>query len=157
VGTPDHILLKPGRLDADEMAIMREHAHIGFEILRGSPSPCLQLAAVIANSHHEKFDGSGYPSGLKGEAIPLVGRIVAVADVFDALTSERPYKKAWPIEAARQYLQDNAGSHFDPLCVDAFLRNWHEVQRIRQQHQDDPGDQALHRPLPPYFLSKETL
>lgn len=148
VGTPDHILLKPGRLDAGEMAIMRKHAAIGFEILRDSPSPCLQLAAVIAHSHHEKFDGSGYPAGLAGEAIPLVGRIVAVADVFDALTSERPYKKAWPVQEARDYLLAQAGLHFDPACVHAFLACWDDVLLIRQQHQDDPGGTAFHRVLP---------
>ena len=156
VGTPDHILLKPGRLDADEMAIMREHAHIGYEILRDSPSPCLQLAAVIANSHHEKFDGSGYPGGLKGEEIPLVGRIVAVADVFDALNSERPYKEGWPLDKARKYIEDNSGSHFDPACVRAFLSSWLDVLEIRAKYRDDPRDAALHRPLPPYLQTKET-
>jgi putative two-component system response regulator len=156
VGTPDHILLKPGRLDADEMAIMRQHAHIGYQILCDSPSPCLQLAAVIANSHHEKFDGSGYPAGLKGEAIPLVGRIVAVADVFDALNSERPYKEGWPLDKARQYIEENSGSHFDPTCVKAFLSGWLEVLEIRAQYQDDPHDAALHRPLPPCLRPKDS-
>jgi putative two-component system response regulator len=156
VGTPDHILLKPGKLDADEMAIMREHAQIGYEILCDSRSPCLQLAAIIAKSHHEKFDGSGYPDGLKGEEIPLVGRIVAVADVFDALNSERPYKEGWPLDKARKYIEDNSGTHFDPTCVRAFLSSWLDVLEIRAKYRDDPHDAALHRPLPHYLQTKET-
>lgn len=137
VGTPDHILLKPGRLDPDEMTIMREHAAIGFEILDGSASPFLQMAAVIALTHHEKFDGSGYPKGLVGEAIPLVGRIVAVADVFDALTSERPYKAAWEVDRAVAFLKENSGSHFDPVCVQVFLDHFDEVLRIKARFQDE--------------------
>lgn len=131
VGTPDHILLKQGKLDADEMAIMRDHASIGHAILKTSQVRMLQLAAEIAYTHHERFDGTGYPVGLKGEEIPIAGRIVAVADVFDALTSARPYKKAWPIENAKQYLIENRGTHFDPRCVDALLKRWPEVEEIR--------------------------
>jgi putative two-component system response regulator len=101
VGTPDIILLKPGKLTEAEFAIMKQHAVIGYEVLSTSSSPLLKVAAEIAHSHHEKFDGSGYPRGLAGIDIPLFGRIVAVADVFDALTSERPYKKAWSVEDAR--------------------------------------------------------
>lgn len=152
VGIPDHILLKAGRLDPDEMVIMREHAAIGFEILRDSASPVLQMAAIIAKSHHEKFDGTGYPAGLRGEEIPLVGRIVAVADVFDALTSERPYKKAWTIDAARDHIQARSGTHFDPRCVEAFLQDWNVVLEIRQHHADDPHDKALQRVLPAHLL-----
>ncbi|NRR29242.1 response regulator [Oxalobacteraceae bacterium] len=137
VGTPDHILLKPGRLTEDEMVIMRQHAAIGHSILKGSQAPMLQLAAEIAFSHHERFDGSGYPNGLAGAGIPLVGRIVAVADVFDALTSVRPYKRAWTMEAARQYLLDNCDSHFDPECVAALLRCWPQVQDIRARFRDE--------------------
>lgn len=136
MGTPDNILLKPGRLDEGEMIIMRRHAEIGAEILKDSASPLLQTAALIAATHHEKFDGSGYPKGIKGEEIPLYGRIVAVADVFDALTSARPYKKAWELEVATKFLHDNAGSHFDPVCVDAFFKDWEAVLAIRQKHQD---------------------
>ncbi|MDE2594546.1 MAG: HD domain-containing protein, partial [Burkholderiales bacterium] len=139
VGTPDQILLKPGRLDDEEMAIMREHAAIGFEILDGSTSPFLQMAAVIALTHHEKFDGSGYPKRLVGDAIPLVGRIVAVADVFDALTSERPYKKAWEVERAVDFLKENSGSHFDPMCVQVFLDHLDEALAIKARFQDDVG------------------
>ncbi|NIA00284.1 HD domain-containing phosphohydrolase [Massilia sp. CCM 8734] len=136
VGTPDHILLKPGRLTPDEMDIMRQHALIGYNILKASEASMLQLAAVIAHTHHERFDGQGYPNGLQGEAIALVGRIVAVADVFDALTSVRPYKNAWTLDAARAYLLDNSGSHFDPQCVDALLRRWPGVLEIRERFRD---------------------
>ena len=137
LGTPDHILLKPGRLDPDEFEIMKQHATIGHEILKDSASPYMQLAATIALSHHEKFDGSGYPKGLAGDAIPLVGRIVAVADVFDALTSSRPYKQAWEVGRARDFLADGKGRHFDPACVDAMLGRWDEVQDIRARFQDE--------------------
>jgi putative two-component system response regulator len=136
LATPDHILLKPGRLDPDEMAIMRQHAKIGGYILAGSDSPLIRLAEEIACGHHEKYDGSGYPDGLAGERIPLPARIVAVADVFDALSSERPYKPAWPLAQARQYLEQNRGSHFCPLCLDAFLGAWGEVLAIRSSLPD---------------------
>lgn len=136
VGTPDLILLKPGRLTPAEFMIMQQHAEQGYEILRQARSPVLAMAAVIARAHHEKWDGSGYPQGLKGEAIPLLGRIVAVADVFDALTSPRPYKQAWPLAQAREYLEQNAGRHFDPRCVEAFLAAWDEVLAIRERFQD---------------------
>ena len=96
----------------------------------------LQLAAVIAHSHHERYDGTGYPNGLRGDDIPLVGRIVAVADVFDALTSVRPYKKAWSLEDAQKYLHDNSGSHFDPKCVEALMRRWEDVLQIRERFCD---------------------
>jgi len=137
VGTADHILLKPGRLTPEEFEVMKQHAVIGYQILRDSLSPLLQCAAALALAHHEKFDGSGYPGGLAGEAIPLHGRIVAVADVFDALTSERPYKKAWALDDAAEFLKDNAGSHFDPACVDAFLGAWPQVLEIRTRYQDE--------------------
>lgn len=137
VGTPDHILLKPGRLTDEEMVIMRRHASIGHDILKGSSSPMIQLAAEIALTHHEKFDGSGYPEGLAGEAIPLMGRIVAVADVFDALTSARPYKPAWEIDRAVDFMKEQRGAHFDPACVDAFFMEWDEVLAIRNRFRDD--------------------
>jgi len=138
VGIPDLILLKPGKLDDAEFAVMKRHAEIGWEILQGhsAGNRMLHMAAEIALSHHEKFDGSGYPRGLKGEAIPLIGRIVAVADVFDALTSARPYKPAWEIERAAAFVRDNAGSHFDPACVDAFFAAWDAVMEVRGRYQD---------------------
>ena len=136
IAIPDNILLKPGKLDAAEWEIMKTHAEKGWEILRGSRSSLLDVAAEIAYSHHEKFDGSGYPRGLVGENIPLYGRIVAVADVFDALTTERPYKKAWAIEDAMDFLFSNAGTHFDPLCVAAFIARIQEALVIRASFQD---------------------
>lgn len=137
VGTPDLILLKPGKLTEAEFSIMKQHAVIGFEILNSSSSEVLKVAAEIALSHHEKFDGTGYPQSWKGKDIPLFARIVAVADVFDALTSERPYKKAWSIEQASQLLRDNSGTHFDPDCVEAFFSKFEEVMAIKNQFVDE--------------------
>ena len=114
LAVPEEILLKPGRLDPAEMAIARRHAAAGAQMLTG-------LAAEIAHTHHERWDGTGYPAGLAGEEIPLAGRIVAVADVFDALISERPYKPAWPVERAIAEIRAGAGTHFDPAVVAAFL------------------------------------
>lgn len=138
LGIPDGILLKPGRLTEDEFTVMSRHPEIGYEILADSNSLLIRLGAEIALSHHEKFDGTGYPHQLAGESIPLMGRIVAVADVFDALTSERPYKAAWPVEKARQLLIDSSGSHFDPACVKAFLDEWKQVIAIRESLADAP-------------------
>ena len=138
VGIPDHILLKPGRLEEDELQTMRQHASLGHALLKGSSSRLLQAGATIALSHHEKYDGSGYPQGLQGTDIPLLGRIVAVADVFDALTSERPYKKPWSPDAAAAYLQAQRGLHFDPQCVDVFLAAWPQVLAIGQRFADEP-------------------
>lgn len=139
VGVPDSILLKPARLSEAEFAVIRQHARIGYEILKESPSHYLQLGATIALYHHEKYDGSGYPEGLKGEEIPLEARIVAVADVFDALTTERPYKQPWPMEEAVAYIEALAGSHFDPLCVRAFLDRLEDIRRIKEELSDDPA------------------
>lgn len=136
IGVPDYILLKPGRLDDAEFAIMKQHTLIGHQILHDSSSDLLQLAAEIALSHHERFDGSGYPKGSQGAAIPLPGRIVAVADVFDALTSERPYKREWQVEAAVATMKQDAGSHFDPECVAAFLRGLDAILEIRARFRD---------------------
>ena len=136
VGTPDNILLKPGKLDDDEMKIMRQHVTIGADILQNSTSPYLQAGCVIAISHHEKYDGSGYPQGLTGDAIPLYGRIVAIADVFDALTSARPYKNAWSFDEAVDFLKQNSGKHFDPVLVDLFTLDLDEVHAIHNQYQD---------------------
>jgi len=136
VAIPDRVLLKPGKLDDDELAIMQKHAMYGYELLKDSTSPLLQAGATIALGHHEKFDGSGYPQGQKGQDIPLFCRIVAVADVFDALTSSRPYKAAWSLERSVDYLRSCRGTHFDPQCVDAFLGAWSEVLSIRDQFAD---------------------
>ena len=137
LGTPDHILLKPGKLTPEEFVIMKQHAEIGWVILKDGASPTLRLAAEIARAHHEKFDGSGYPGGLAGDAIPLSGRIVAVADVFDALTSTRPYKTAWEVSHAVEFLRENSGSHFDPACVNAFLARLDDALEIKSQFQDE--------------------
>lgn len=136
IGIPDNILLKPGRLTPDEYQIMKQHAEIGYQILSGSDSPLVKLAANIAHTHHEKWDGSGYPQGLQGEQIPIEGRIAAVADVFDALTSERPYKKAWSNEDAVDLLSKGRGAHFDPELVDLFLHSMDEVLEIKSQYMD---------------------
>ncbi len=137
IGIPDYILLKPGRLTPQEFEVMKRHAELGYELLKDSGSEILQAGAEIALSHHEKYDGSGYPKGLKGHAIPLFGRIVAVADVFDALTSERPYKKAWLLDDALRFLESGRGAHFDPLCVEALLAGWEEVLEVRQRFHDE--------------------
>jgi putative two-component system response regulator len=121
IGIPDRILQKPGKLDADEWAVMQTHATIGGDIIGEHEHGMLAMARQIALTHHEKWDGSGYPCGLAGQAIPLVGRIVAIADVFDALTSARPYKQAWTVEQAVAYLREQRGQHFDAGLVDLFL------------------------------------
>jgi putative two-component system response regulator len=137
VGIPDHILLKPGKLSTEEFAIMKKHSMMGYQILAGSQSEMLQVGAEIALSHHEKYDGSGYPQGLVGEQIPLFARIVAVADVFDALTSERPYKKAWDTDKALALLHEGAGSHFDPKCVAAFVADWPQILEIKARYKEE--------------------
>lgn len=140
IGIPDAILLKPGRFEPQEWEIMKAHATIGGDILADDDSDLLTLARTIALSHHEKWDGSGYPAGLAGEAIPQAGRIVAVADVFDALTSSRPYKRAWPVEEAVAHIQDGAGSHFDPAVVAAFMDCLPEILAIRDRNREPEGD-----------------
>lgn len=136
IGIPDHVLLKPGRLDAHEWTVMKRHAMIGHGLLSGSGLPLLDLAAEIARSHHEKWDGSGYPAGLCGDAIPLSGRIVAVADVFDALLSPRPYKEAWPVDRVVTHLREQAGQQFDPRLVTLFLSEITAMLAIRSQFSD---------------------
>jgi two-component system response regulator RpfG len=136
IGIPDHILLKPGRLNPDEWEIMKTHSRIGYEILHDSPSKYLRMGATIAHAHHERFDGSGYPQGLAGEEIPIEARITAVADVFDALCSARPYKKPWSNEHAFNYVLDGRGSQFDHDCVDAFLDNRGQVAEIAESLAD---------------------
>lgn len=139
IGISDTILLKKSRLSAEEFETLKAHTVIGYEILKGSPSKYLQTGSVIALAHHERFDGAGYPGGLRGDEIPLMARIVAVADVYDALTSNRPYKEAWPVDEAVRYLQDQAGRQFDPACVDAFLAGLDTVVEV-QARLGDPED-----------------
>jgi response regulator RpfG family c-di-GMP phosphodiesterase len=136
IGIPDAILLKPAKLTPEEFEIMKTHTTIGFEIARQSKSKYLKLGAVIALAHHEKWDGSGYPKGLAGEAIPLMGRITTVADVFDALTSTRPYKRAWSFEEALNQLKKDAGTHFDPTIIATFAGCLSSVQAIYEQFKD---------------------
>jgi len=120
IGIPSDILRKPGKLDAHEWEVMKRHAQIGHDILARSDAPIFRLAAEIALCHHEKWDGSGYPNGLVGDVIPECARIVAVADVFDALTMKRPYKDAWPVEQAIATMRESIGSHFEPRLIECF-------------------------------------
>lgn len=126
IGIPDAVLLKPGRFEPNEFELMKTHTLIGYRILEGTSFSILQLAGVIAMYHHEKWDGSGYPNGLKGDAIPLPARIVALADFYDALTHERPYKRAWTPEETIQEVENQRGKHFDPVVVDAIIRLYKE-------------------------------
>jgi putative two-component system response regulator len=137
IGIPDAILRKPGRLDDEELVVMRRHAEIGAHIIGEHPSGLLHMAHKIALTHHEKWDGSGYPRGLRGEDIPLEGRIVAIADVFDALTSKRPYKEAWPVEQALQALREGAGSHFDPALVALFIEHLPDMLVVKARWAED--------------------
>jgi putative two-component system response regulator len=163
IGIPDSILLKPGKLTPQEFEIMQKHTEYGKQITQTLPdhelnalaghiksgarlleakdSPILALAAIISMSHHEKWNGSGYPQGLAGEAIPIEGRITAVADVFDALSSKRPYKAALPVEQCFQILEDGRGAHFDPRVLDAFLRRRDEVVEFQRHYSDENVDQ----------------
>jgi len=136
IGIPDAVLQKPGKLDPDEWAVMQRHAEIGAEIIGEDDSDLLNMAREVAQNHHEKWDGSGYPQGLKGAAIPISARIVALADVFDALTSERPYKKAWPVEQATDLIREQSGKHFDPELVEAFFRCLPAILEVRQRWQE---------------------
>lgn len=148
VAIPDNILLKPGRLTDEEMAVIRTHAMIGAHILADSGCELIQLGAQIAAGHHERWDGAGYPNGLKTDEIPVAARVVAVADVFDALTTRRPYKEPMPLEVARNYLVENQGRQFDPACVEAFLSRWDEVVEIAAGQQAAPFQKAEATPAP---------
>ena len=138
IGISDNILLKPGMLTLEERKIMQTHTIIGHEILKDSPSRYLQLGAVIAMTHHEKFDGTGYPEGLVGNEIPLAARIVSVADVYDALTTKRPYKSPWSCVNAVDYIKKQSGHHFDPDCVQALICQLHVIREIELNLQDSP-------------------
>jgi putative two-component system response regulator len=130
VAIPDSILLKPGKLSPGEREVMQRHAQIGHDILANSGSPLLDLAAEIALTHHERVDGKGYPARLLGEQIPLAGRIVAIADVFDALTSDRPYRERLPLERALEIMRDGRGTHFDPVLLDCFIEHLDDVLEV---------------------------
>ena len=138
IGIPDRVLQKPGPLDADEWKVMQSHVNIGAEIIGEHSSGMLALARNIALTHHEKYDGSGYPNGLKGDQIPLEGRICAIADVFDALTSVRPYKKAWSEEEAIDFLRQQKAKHFDPALVELFIEQMPAIRAIRLRWAEQP-------------------
>ena len=159
IGIPDSVLLNPGRLNSEEFDVMKNHCSLGVEIMEplaqaetgvvrrhtevggfimeGVDSPMLELAALIARTHHEKWDGTGYPNGLKGDMIPIEGRITCVADVYDALCSERPYKKAFPMEKCLEIMLSERGTRFDPIVLDAFFRRLADVEKIRRSHDDE--------------------
>ncbi|MBI3546450.1 MAG: response regulator [Gammaproteobacteria bacterium] len=136
VGIPDKILLKPGRLTAEEWEVMKTHTTIGYDVLKDSSSALLRMGAEIAHSHHEKYNGQGYPRGLAGEKIPIAGRIVAVADELDALLSVRPYKKAWNLNDVLDQMRRERGKHFDPECIDAMLRRIDAILAIQHKFAD---------------------
>lgn len=133
IGVPDHILKKPGKFTPEEWDIMRRHPQIGADIIGHHPAGLLRMAHLVALTHHEKWNGTGYPYQLEGEDIPIEGRIVAIADVFDALTSERPYKKAWSVDDAVQHLKDESGQHFDPHLIPVFINHLDEILQIKER------------------------
>jgi putative two-component system response regulator len=143
IGIPDRILLKPAKLDPDEWVIMKQHTIMGGKILEGSETGFIRLGEIVALTHHEKWDGSGYPKGLKGKATPLVGRIVAIADVFDALTSRRPYKEAFSLEKSYEIIKEGRGTHFDPDVVDAFFASEGELLAIKEKFKDEQEGHLL--------------
>jgi len=137
IGIEDKIILKPGKLDAEEWAIMQTHCQIGAEIIGDDASELLKMAKIVAMTHHERWDGSGYPKGLKEEEIPRVGRIIAIADVFDALTSKRSYKQAWSVDDAIEQIKKDAGKHFDPYLVSLFIEALPEILSIKGKYQEN--------------------
>lgn len=144
IGTPDHVLLKPGKFTQEEFGVIAQHAEIGYRILSGSDAELLKVAAVIAYTHHERFDGTGYPRGLKGEAIPIEGRIASIADAFDALTTQRVYKPAFEIGHTIELMLKHRGEHFDPELLDIFFSSTDDLVRIRDQYADPiPSDPPL--------------
>jgi putative two-component system response regulator len=136
IGIPDKIMLKPGKLDDNEWNIMRRHPYIGYKIIGEHKSVLINSAGIIAYSHHEKWNGSGYPRRLKGNDIPLYARIIAIADVFDALTTRRPYKEPWPVEKAVDLIKDEKGKHFDPVLVDSFLETMDDTVKVMKLYAD---------------------
>jgi putative two-component system response regulator len=139
IGVPDRILLKPGPLTDDEWVIMRQHTQIGADIIGRHENELLATARAIALTHHEKWDGTGYPQGLKGEQIPLYGRIVAIADVFDALMTRRPYKAPLPAAESLAIMAEQKGRHFDPTLLDCFFQQQFEILKVMELYSDDRG------------------
>ena len=138
IGTPDHVLLKPGKFTQDEFNVIAQHAEIGYRILAGSDAEILNVAATIALTHHERWDGSGYPRKLKGEAIPIEGRIASIADAFDALTTARVYKPAFAFDHAVALMSKHRGEHFDPELLDVFLASLSDIKRVHERYADRP-------------------
>ena len=136
VAIPDAILNKPGKFTDEEFEIMKKHAELGYEMLQNSNRPLLKAASIVAYEHHEKYDGSGYPRGLSGENIHIYGRITALADVFDALGSDRVYKKAWNDEEIFAFFKQQRGKHFDPKLIDIFFENLEKFLEIRTSFHD---------------------
>lgn len=137
IGTPDHVLLKPGKFTPEEFNVIAQHPEIGYRILSGSDAPLLKVAATIAWTHHERFDGSGYPRGIQGTTIPLEGRIAAIGDAFDALTTQRVYKPAFSIDHAFSLMREHRATHFDPELLDLFLDSEEELTTIRADYPDE--------------------
>ncbi|MEN4054240.1 HD domain-containing protein [Sulfurimonas sp. NWX79] len=137
VAIPDAILKKPGKLTPEEFEIMKSHSEIGFQVLQGSKRPILKAAAIVAYTHHEKYDGSGYPRGISGKEIHIFGRITAIADVFDALGSDRVYKKAWDLDKILNLFQEEKGKHFDPKLIELFFENLEQFLEIRDRFKDN--------------------
>ncbi len=136
IGIPHAILNKPGRLTSDERAVINRHPDIGHDILSQSKRPLLRAAAIVAHQHHEKYDGTGYPRGLKGKEIHILGRVAALADVFDALDTSRPYKKQWGLHQTITHIQNESGKHFDPRLVDLLIKNFGQFRKIRDKFPD---------------------
>jgi putative two-component system response regulator len=153
IGTPDHVLLKPGKFTQEEFGVIAQHAEIGYRILSGSDAELLKVAAVIAYTHHERFDGTGYPRGLKGEAIPIEGRIASIADAFDALTTQRVYKPAFEIGHTIDLMLKHRGEHFDPELLDIFFSSTDELVRIRDQYADPAPSDPPSTPRSPLHYS----
>lgn len=137
IAIPDSVLKKPGRLTEEEFEVMKNHAQLGYEMLKHSDRKILHAAAIVAHEHHEKWNGKGYPRGLKGEDIHIYGRITAIADVFDALGSDRCYKKAWEIDRVLNLFKEERGEHFDPQCVDALFHSLETIMEIREHYKDE--------------------
>jgi putative two-component system response regulator len=161
IGTPDHVLLKPGKFTPEEFTVISQHAEIGYRILSGSDAEILKVAASIAWTHHERWDGNGYPRKLKGEAIPVEGRIAAIADAFDALTTQRVYKPAFSLDHAVDLMTKHRGEHFDPELLDVFFASLSDIKQIHDQYADQsprgmivPGPENPHRSpaIPPPAL-----
>ncbi|MCW5937671.1 MAG: HD domain-containing protein [Fimbriimonadaceae bacterium] len=159
IGVPDSILSKPGALTPDERVVVQQHVHYGARLLEGSSLPLLQMAERIALTHHERWDGTGYPYGLSGAQTPIAGRIVAVTDVFDALVSERPYKRAWSLAEARDYILKESGRLFDPEIVVAFGQRFEEIQALYRASEEsaEAAKSSLELFLGPTFTPKEEL